>query len=349
MLCWIFFALWTFVIGFWSVYLWLAGACNYLWSVVILLSFILVYIRKYFRPENSFRNLQRQRMRFWIFLLGVFSGWSNENTICWIILIMGVWFYKMEKEKQLENWMVCGYVGLCLGYTLLVFAPGNAVKTNYYLKNYFMNSWLNIFAWEYLKTRLINFGIIEYWQIFLWFYIITSLKRMKLTFKKATFSKYTILVKFFCFISILSNIIMLLTPDFPFRSGFPSLVFVVIATVLLIRVQQLSGNKYLSSYGKKILTVIGCFVFFVSLISTYWGNYLTYQYDLKMVKKIAVYKATSMNEVLIIPAFSGHSNILDWISGQHLKRPDLTDNEHDWKNVAVARYYEIKEIRTGSR
>lgn len=33
-ICWIFFILWAFVADFYSVYLWLAGACNYLWSIV---------------------------------------------------------------------------------------------------------------------------------------------------------------------------------------------------------------------------------------------------------------------------------------------------------------------------
>ena len=347
MLCWIFFALWIFIIGFWSVYLWLAGSCNYLWAVVFLLSFLILYIRKFFHPENI--SSHNDKNRYWIFLWGVCAGWTNENTICWIILLMGIWFYKLQREKYIEKWMIYGYVGLCLGYILLMLAPGNAVKTNYYLANYLMNNWRNIYSWEILKSRLVNFGIIEYWQTALWFFIFTSLKRIKQQrIKKEEVKKYISLIKAFCILSLLCNIIMLLTPDFPFRSGFPSLVFVIIASALLLRVQNLIDTNFFSLYIKRLFVAFGSLVFVITLVSTYWGHYLTYQYHLNLVKMISVHKNSDCQGVLVVPAFSKHSNLLNWLSGQHLMEPALTENEHDWKNVAVARYYGIKGIRVAN-
>lgn len=350
MLCWIFFALWTFVIGFWSVYLWLAGACNYLWSVTFLLAFLLLYIRKYFNGDAIIYDLKEARL--WIFLIGVCAGWTNENTICWVILIMGVWFYKLAKIKQLENWMIYGYIGLCLGYVLLIIAPGNTFKTNYYLEKYFMNDWLNIFSEKFLNSRLITFGIIEFWQIFLWLFVLFLLNRINTQKQnmKEEHCKYITLAKVFCALSLLSNVIMLFTPDFPFRSGFPSLVFLVITSVLLMRVNVITSNTYYGSFcGKKILTIVCSSIFTITLISTYWGYYLNYQYDLNMVNLISAYKNSDQQEILTIPPFSGHSLMLHWLSGQHLTEPDLTENEMDWKNVAVARYYAIKGIKVGKK
>ncbi len=344
MLCWIFFALWTFVLGFWSVYLWVAGACNYLWCVVILLSFLMLYIRKYFQTEQVFFNTPKSRCL--VFLLGVCAGWTNENTICWVILLMGIWFYRLQREKHLDKWMIYGYVGLCLGYILMIFAPGNTVKTNYYLTHYFSNNWWNIYSWEILKTRLLNFVLIEYWQTAIWFFILTYLRKIEKQSIKEEAAKYIRLIKTFCILSLLCNIIMLLTPDFPFRSGFPSLVFIIIASSLLIRVQNLIGKNFFNLRSKRVFTVIGSLLFVITLISTYWGHYLNYQYHENLITMISTHKKTNCHEVLVVPAFSKHSNLMNWISGQHLIEPALTGDENDWKNVAVARYYGIKGIRT---
>ena len=53
MLCWIAFALWAFTPGFSGVFLWISGACNYLWTAVILLGFLLPYIKKYYSFEKA--------------------------------------------------------------------------------------------------------------------------------------------------------------------------------------------------------------------------------------------------------------------------------------------------------
>ena len=47
MVCCIAFMLWAFTPGFSGVFLWISGACNYLWTAVFLLAFLLPYIRKY--------------------------------------------------------------------------------------------------------------------------------------------------------------------------------------------------------------------------------------------------------------------------------------------------------------
>ena len=56
-ICWIFFVLWAFTPGFSPVFFWLTAACNYLWTNVILITFLLPYIRKYYRfSQKTFNN-----------------------------------------------------------------------------------------------------------------------------------------------------------------------------------------------------------------------------------------------------------------------------------------------------
>lgn len=344
-ICWTFFVLWTFVAGFWSVYLWLAGACNYLWSIVLLLFFLLPYIQKYFNIKND--GFQFSKKRSWFFLLGIIAGNGNENTICWIILALGLWFYRLYKYEKIERWMILGYFGLCIGYGLLILAPGNAVKTSYYLEHYYMKEWINIYSWEFLKTRLIHFIIIEYLQIVLWYFILTSLRKQeKYHTTNKLISNYCSLSKWCCILSLLFNIIMIISPDFPLRSGFASLVFLTIATSLLIRTQDLSGISFIDLYAKKLLTFLGTSVFIITLIGTYRGSFLISQYDTSIKAMILAHKTSNSERILEIPDFEQNSEILNWVSGQHLMQPSLSEDATDWMNVAVARYYNIKGIRT---
>ena len=55
-LIWIFFALWAFNASFVDTCLWLAGASNYLWMLVLVLAFLIPYIRSYF-DINAFNTL----------------------------------------------------------------------------------------------------------------------------------------------------------------------------------------------------------------------------------------------------------------------------------------------------
>ena len=52
-LCWILFALWAFTPGFSPVFFWLCGSCNYLWTAVLLLAFLLPFIHKYYLYEEK--------------------------------------------------------------------------------------------------------------------------------------------------------------------------------------------------------------------------------------------------------------------------------------------------------
>ena len=105
-LCCIFFMLWAFTPGFSPVFFWFSGACNYLWPAVLLLTFLLPYIRKYYSFEEIIDC--SGWFQFVMFFLGVLSGWTNENSICWIILILFVFVYLNRNKAGLERWVFTG-------------------------------------------------------------------------------------------------------------------------------------------------------------------------------------------------------------------------------------------------
>lgn len=119
----IFIALWAFTPGYVTVFLWLDGACNYLWTSVMLLGFMLPYIQKFYSPLETIGK--GDIFSFMMFAGGILTGWTNENSICWILLVISVYLFIYSKKTENEMWMYCGLAGLMIGYMLLILAPGN--------------------------------------------------------------------------------------------------------------------------------------------------------------------------------------------------------------------------------
>ena len=278
--------------------------------------------------------------KYLIFTWGIAAGWTNENTICWFILVLGLWLLKCRKDDGFESWMWCGLVGLCIGYMFLVFAPGNAVRASSYV-----NSSLQFWSWQYMRSKLMTFGVIEFFQIFLWFFVITSYIKIKNRTTNNTVLRQLNLVKLFCAINLLSNTVMMLVPEFPARSGFASLVFLLIAMVVLIRIQSSEKIELIDNIARKFVVVIASCYFSITLCATFTGMYSTYQYDKNVVELVKQYEATGLHSVLEIPPPPEHSEALLNASGRHLVHPSLKENNNEWENVAFSRYYGIQGVR----
>lgn len=335
-ICLIFFYFWAFTAGFNIVFLWIPGACNYVWTMMILLLFLMIYTYKYYHL-SSLINMS-QRFSFGLFLLGIIAGWTNENTVCWVILFLGFWLYQLYKVNRLEKWMIFGFSGLCIGYYLLIFAPGNMARAVEITGHS-----LIYMSWDYLKRRLAMFCIIELFQLVLWFYIFTALIRIKRSKVINTFVlRSIILAKVFCLLSFLSNVIMLFAPDFQQRSGFPSLVFLIIAVLLFIHIERLSGINFVDYNVKRFLKIVGTCYFLVTVSTTFWGLNCINEYTTSVIEMAQV---SNKGHVLEIPSAPKISKSLWYVTGLHLLFNELSDNENNTKNLSFSRYYGIKGIR----
>lgn len=337
-LFWIFFVLWMFTVNFGGVYLWLSGSCNYLWMSVILLSFLMLYVRKYFQMET--RLIEFSFGKYLFLLLGIIAGWTNENTVCWIILFLTFWLFQNRKRESMEPWMWTGLLGLCIGYALLIFAPGNALRASYYTEHS-----INLWEWGRIQQKLITFGLVEFFQVFLWFFVFTSYKKLSQIVMDECAARQVSLSKIFCVIGLLSNVVMLLAPEFPSRSGFFSLIFLTIATALMVRMQEFIGIKLIDEYARKFLSVLGSVCFLITLCATYWGFSLTHQYYTNLIEAVKLHKESGASPILEVPSPPEHPARLTWASLQHLIHPELTDDANHWMNVAFSRYYGIQGIR----
>lgn len=123
-LCIVLFA-WLGLPHFAEVNLWMAGATGYLFTAVIILTFLLPY---HFAFLN--KDLFKDSLFAVIVMLlgGIIAGWTIENTsatMAFSVTCFTLYFYK---KKNIKKWMVSGLFGAIAGLAFLVAAPGNFVR-----------------------------------------------------------------------------------------------------------------------------------------------------------------------------------------------------------------------------
>ncbi|HET9625499.1 MAG TPA: DUF6056 family protein [Kofleriaceae bacterium] len=106
------------------IYFYRPFATNYLWGFAITLAL--------FAPYRLALAGAPGRGRWWavpaMFVLGWLSGMSNEHTgPAQMVAMLGfvVWAWR---TRRLRAWMLAGLVGLYVGYPMLFFAPGQALR-----------------------------------------------------------------------------------------------------------------------------------------------------------------------------------------------------------------------------
>lgn len=107
------------------VYFYRPFATNYLWGFAITLALFVPYRFALARHPDP-------RARLWLmplmFALGWLAGMSNEHTgptqmVAIALLVVWLW-----KAGRLRAWMLAGAAGLYIGYPMLFFAPGQALR-----------------------------------------------------------------------------------------------------------------------------------------------------------------------------------------------------------------------------
>lgn len=337
LLFWIFLLLWSFTPAFSSVFFWLSGSCNYLWSNTFLLAFLIPFIHKYYRmkKEKNFNLFFVLAM----FFGGIVAGWTNENSVCWILLFVFLFIFMSWKLEVLDSWMVFGASGLLIGYALLMLAPGNVVRLN-------SGRGMNWFTSSVLRENLQMLLTILTFQLFLWYFNLRSIAFLiKMKLNDCSFAKDFLLVKVLCTIAFAATAIMFFSPVFPARSGFFSTVLLIIAAGILLRVQNEFAIGLMKTDTKKILFNFGIVFFAISTVvslNNYYKIHLQMQNIIQSAKQMNM---TDSNEILTVESFKKTSILQDIMSGYHIPNYELSEDENDWKNVDFARYYGIKGIR----
>lgn len=333
-LLWIFFALWIFSPGFSNVMLWMSGACNYLWTATILLAFLLPYVRQWFND----RSLEINPLV--MLIAGVFAGWTNENTVCWFILALALMCLKLRAESRLSSWALVGLIGMSIGYAMLIFAPGNFERAA-------LNNHNQIVLFDDLAQGGLVFAVGIWFQSLMWYFFLRTLVNQKKFGADIDVRRSLALAKTFALISLASNLIMFLAPEFNGRSVFPSTIYLIVAVTILIRLQNETKRNQLTRAAKNFLRAVGMIVFAFSFCSTVIGTSAEFQYESRLQNMIEREHSEGGEKILEFEIL----NLPEWLEGSsmyHLTyaaRDEETYPATHWTNRTRACYGGVAGIR----
>lgn len=218
---------------------WQSGTANYVYAT----TWILVFLWAYLRPIQETDAPVLPLIQLWIPVLGLITGWSNENmgpASFILTLIVMIYLSKVQKKK-IPLWMISGSFFCLLGSALVILAPGNFVRVSHIPEEGLLQTLYNrllsmlcagtdfLFATALLLTTLILI------------YTIVLKERLQP-------AHWMLLIH-----AILSYGAMVLSPHYPDRATFGTMAVCIILFVFI-----LSGiiDKY-TIWKKYIYTFLG--------------------------------------------------------------------------------------------
>lgn len=110
---------------FGTVFLWLDGACNYLWGTALALVPLLIV-----KSEREGGFFDAELSRGWIALpLCFLAGWTNENTACGVLAaVLLLTVFDKLRGGRVRAWRVAALIAQALGVALVLLAPGNFAR-----------------------------------------------------------------------------------------------------------------------------------------------------------------------------------------------------------------------------
>lgn len=107
------------------VFLWLDGACNYLWGTVLALVPLLIA-----KSEREAGFFDAGVSRGWLALpLCFLAGWTNENTACGVLaacFLLMLW--DACRGRKVRAWRIAAFAAQMLGVAVMLLAPGNYAR-----------------------------------------------------------------------------------------------------------------------------------------------------------------------------------------------------------------------------
>ena len=235
---------------------WHSGAANYLYMTTFVLFFLWCYVRTL---EGS-KNLLG--ITLWVIPLGLVAGWSNENMgpTVWL-LSLGIMLYLWFKERKWNWWMLLGNLTCLMGSLLVILAPGNFVRASEtvdgkgLLWRIFLRCYYECKAmFDYLSPALLVLAVALCIGIGL---CGIKLSRANVVYLLA---------------ALLSWGAMILSPHYPDRATFGTMVFMICVTVSIAGevIRQKPALKPWVCMLGSVIWLRGMF-FLAEYISVMWG------------------------------------------------------------------------------
>ena len=199
---------------------WHPGAANYLYMTTFILAFLWGYVRALEGETKALPGVV-----VWILPLGLVAGWSNENMgpTIWL-LSLGIMVYLWLKERRFYVWMLLGNISCLAGSLLVILAPGNFVRTEQTIsdKGLLWRTFLRCFSeskalFDYLSPALIVTAAA----------LLVAVGALGVKLSKANIV--------YLLGALLSWGAMILSPHYPDRATFGTMVFLICVIISLAK------------------------------------------------------------------------------------------------------------------
>lgn len=198
---------------------WQSGAANYLYMTTFILFFLWCYVRAL---EGQDKTLPGTGV--WMIPLGLVAGWSNENMgpTVWL-LSLGIMLYLWLKERRWYWWMVVGNITCLIGSALVILAPGNFVRAGETIDSKGL-LW-RVFLRCYYESKAM-FEYLSPTLLVLAFTLLVGIGVCGIRLSKANLV--------YLLAALLSWGAMILSPHYPDRATFGTMVFMICVIVSVV-------------------------------------------------------------------------------------------------------------------
>lgn len=323
------------VLDYPTTMLWMTGACVYLWTGLWECLFLLPYV-----CANSRKNLSPI-----IAPLGLLAGWSEEAGS--LITVMLTTFFLIEawRQKQLERWMVIGYVFLLLGCGLLILSPGSLNRMDLMLE----------LAPEYVLPPEKFFSVEMFWDNFTEGFLPILIWESFLFLPILTFlcqGGRSRLVQVFTAGGILVLVVMMFVPEFALRTGFHSTMFLTVgSTAAFKEIAPWLKQTLVATPIRRITSItIGTLLILYGLFILVGAFYIESSYRQQFDERLNYVMQHRNQKQIVVPAFQIPNSLDHYIGPRSLVEDhliyaaDIESKPTDNRSLMYALYYDLPPI-----
>lgn len=298
--------------------IWLIGSCNYLWTTVIILSFLLMYRENYKKKDTILLTVG-------MFLLGILAGWTNENTAFGLIVVAVLSMIAYKGKGKLPKYKISGLIGSIIGFIMMIVAPGNFIRSEAFAEE-------TSFIVKIIK-RICNatIDIMDLIPVL----VITAIVLLSIyIYKKKKIDKRVWIYLIAAFLTIYA---MVLSPTFPERAWFGVVVFMMIAIMTML--YNIEG----------IHKVFNLILIDIAIISSiyYVGDYLNLADNINELRTTWEYRIATIEEGKQNgqTEFEFSEYVTNNPKSPQYGLADISIEAHSWPNDAVEKYYGIDSLK----
>lgn len=323
--------IWFFQPAFSQTILWITGSANYLWGSLVIISFLFVYVKQFMNPIQESPSPFKLPL---MFLFGILAGWTSENAAFgMIIILLLIIIYLKKKNNKIFYWMIGGLLGVLIGYIFMIVAPGNFVRYDQSLDQLPLGRQSS--GLFFYLTRLLpvigDFYKFAFPLLFIYIFCIITY----FYFTSNINSKVVYLSLIFLIGAIVSDLIMVASPEFPPRAWFGIITYMIVAIGILYANID-ADNDYIFKIKLLICIFTG-----ISFILSFQRGYK----DLYKINKIFVEREQIIDQQKDKEHFD--FVVTETISPQtgFPMIDEIPSDSTHWINMFYIRYHNIKSFK----